>query len=734
MTRRGAVRLTAMLTVLCMPGLAFARRAHQPGEGVPDTILYYETVSLRSAATVAAVQRGGGAPSSEPIQLSFHTLGREFDLTLEPTSPFAPGATVRWVDDTGVVIEPAGGGEYYRGHVVGDPRSWARITVRGEALAGMISTDGEVYFLEPASRFFGEEVRGETLAYRLSDTDSEWDLNSCAAQEPGPRERRRIEHQRRRGAARTRTLSQVLGSTAAVVASAQAKRAELGMVADFKYFNTHGAASANDIAEIVNSVDGIYQSELGVTVQVVTTVVFTTAGSDPFSTTTNPNSLLTDFNTWRNNNNKNPSQALWGTDFAHLMTGRNLDGSVIGIAFVGAVCSGQATGVDQDFTTAANMLTLLVAHEMGHNFGASHDAQAGSPCVNAPNTFIMNPVISSSLQQKFSDCSKSSINPFVAGASCLDTVNVTPPTPTPTPAPLTLNPIPSPITLGTTTSLTGTGFTAGSRIIGFVGTSSGTQSIGPFTPRTWSSTQLTWDVPANMSLGQGFAILAIVNIDQNYVGSEYQQAFLFGNATMNRPTILSINSTGLHAPDGALPVVYVSTPIYPGSIVTLTGTGFNTAGLNFFTSVGNLGPLWPLPGATSTRVQVQIPANAPIGLGAFEIVNSPYAGFVGSQTVFVPIGDPPDIASVSQSGSTITVAGTNFANGAVVNFFNRRPNGSVMNLGGPGLVATVLSPTQLRFQVPQNAVPGACFIQIVNPPFIPFTSSGSDPDGSFTLQ
>ena len=80
------------------------------------------------------------------------------------------------------------------------------------------------------------------------------------------------------------------------------------------------------------------------------------------------------------------------------------------------------------------------------------------------------------------------------------------------------------------------------------------------------------------------------------------------------------------------------------------------------------------------------------------------------------------------------MAGTGFADGAVVNFFNQQSGGAVMNLGGPALAATVDSTTQLHFAVPAGAVPGAAYVQIVNPPFIAFTTTGSDPDGSFTLQ
>ena len=89
---------------------------------------------------------------------------------------------------------------------------------------------------------------------------------------------------------------------------------------------------------------------------------------------------------------------------------------------------------------------------------------------------------------------------------------------------------------------------------------------------------------------------------------------------------------------------------------------------------------------------------------------------------------------MSQNGSTVTVTGTGFANGAMVNFFNQQPGGAVWNVGGSGLQVTVMSMTQLKFTVPDNASPGASYVQIINPPFITLTSTGNDPDGSFTLQ
>jgi hypothetical protein len=114
------------------------------------------------------------------------------------------------------------------------------------------------------------------------------------------------------------------------------------------------------------------------------------------------------------------------------------------------------------------------------------------------------------------------------------------------------------------------------------------------------------------------------------------------------------------------------------------------------------------------------------------VINNPYSGFVGSQTVFVPIGDPPTITRVSQNGNTITVDGTGFANGAVVNFFNQQPNGG-------------LQPRRSRAGGDREfersaAIPGAAgrgagrILSADRQPAVHLVHLlGSDPDGGFTL-
>jgi hypothetical protein len=44
-----------------------------------------------------------------------------------------------------------------------------------------------------------------------------------------------------------------------------------------------------------------------------------------------------------------------------------------------------------------------------------------------------------------------------------------------------------------------------------------------------------------------------------------------------------------------------------------------------------------------------------------------------------------------------------------------------------------VSKSELRFMRPAGAVAGPAFVEVLNPPYIPFSSTGNDPDGAFSF-
>ena len=301
-----------------------------------------------------------------------------------------------------------------------------------------------------------------------------------------------------------------------------------------------------------------------------------------------------------------------------------------------------------------------------------------------------------------------------------------------------LAPLAAPIVAGGTSVLSGSGFTPGFVILAFVATASGTLDFGPFTPAAGTPTSLTWAVPATLSLGNGFVTLLIVNTDQGFTQSGTQSQLLFGHPGLNIPSILSVNGVSLASLDPSIPTANVETIIAQGSAVTIAGSGFNAPLVNLFTAAGNVGPLAPLPGGSTTSFQIVVPAGTVTGPGSFQVVNSPYVGNVLSNAVSVPIGDAMDISSISQAGSTITVNGAGFSVLSVINFF-AQSGGGVVNFGGltpsgnAKIPLVIVSANRFTFQVPAGAQAGAAYVMALNPPFIPFSSTTGDPHGAFTL-
>jgi glucose/arabinose dehydrogenase len=319
-------------------------------------------------------------------------------------------------------------------------------------------------------------------------------------------------------------------------------------------------------------------------------------------------------------------------------------------------------------------------------------------------------------------------------------------TPTPSPTPTTissqavvpaLDPLPGPLLVGATNQLGGSGFTAGSVLVLFVSTGGGVQTFGPYAPSAWSPTTLSVPIPASVPLGNGFVSVKVVNTDQNFTESNLRFHHLLGHPSV-LPSITAVDGVALEPPNSGVPLNSIATVLAQGATITITGSGFVNPRVALFSGGPNAVALTPLPGGTGTEIQVMVPMNTPTGPGALQVVNDPFVGNVLSNTVSVVFGAQLRIDSVVQNGSTITVTGAGFSSLTVISFFNLQGN-AVVNLGGlvnggQSLIPlAVQSSSQFTFEVPSGAVSGPSYVQALNPPFIPFTSSGNSPNGALNL-
>lgn len=221
---------------------------------------------------------------------------------------------------------------------------------------------------------------------------------------------------------------------------------EIACDADFEYFLANGgsvAATQLDIETVLNGVEAIYANDVDIE-YAVTTILVRTAEPDPYGSTS-PNSLLNQFS-----NHWNSSQQGVARDVAHLFTGKELDGSVIGIAQLSVVCSkSSAYGLSQSrFTGNLTSRVGLTAHELGHNWSATH-------CDGAPDCWIMCSGLGGCAGNltKFGGGEKAQINAKKSQVGCL-----LPAEPPPLPVIASVTPAQVPAFLAGSLTIKGSGF------------------------------------------------------------------------------------------------------------------------------------------------------------------------------------------------------------------------------------------------------------------------------------
>lgn len=283
-----------------------------------------------------------------------------------------------------------------KGSIEGYVNSWARFTKQNGVITGAFYDGKSLFFIEKLDKLENsialDALRGKknrkptsNKATAVIDIANIEHNGTCALHDE------KIHS--------TFSYDNYVADLRTMLSPAARKEINITIVADAEYV----AASTYATLDMINSLniaDGIFSEQLSVQLTISDIIELSNNGT---LTSTDPEALIVSF---RNTDIPNPG-------LRHLFTGKDLNGSTVGIAYVGSLCYTSSVGLTQRFGT---LTPIILTHELGHNFGAPHDNQGGSACSSTPSGFIMNPSVSGGLDQ-FSACSIEQTAPFIEQAT-----------------------------------------------------------------------------------------------------------------------------------------------------------------------------------------------------------------------------------------------------------------------------------------------------------------------------
>ena len=370
----------------------------------PFEILYFETLpeGLFSPPSSLTAPHSLQTPeqTSEGVH-SFEAFGKRFQLSLSPNNRLVdklPSPKRQHLEESM---------QFFRGTLADIPGSWVRLTRIGPHWSGMIWDGQEAYLVDSlatiaaALQTLPAQPSSGHAIYRLSDT-RELKTQTCGMG-TGSMSGHSMSN--------FHALMDELKDRVTMTAEGATHNLDMAVVTD-EFFTTSHTNPEQAVIARMNVVDGIFSEQLNVQISLVDVLPLQHNGG---LTATNAQTLLSQFSEFTS------APSFQHPGVAHLFTSRNLDGDTVGIAFLRSICDARwGVGVDQIIGTGTAG-ALIVAHELGHNFGAPHDDEFGSPCAGTPGTYLMNPYMNGSDQ--FSPCSLSQIQPVIAGASCLTVIH-----------------------------------------------------------------------------------------------------------------------------------------------------------------------------------------------------------------------------------------------------------------------------------------------------------------------
>ncbi|XP_074051392.1 disintegrin and metalloproteinase domain-containing protein 28 isoform X2 [Macrotis lagotis] len=285
---------------------------------------------------------------------------------------------------------------YYQGHILNEEMSTASINTC-QGLRGFFEHQEKLYVIEPLG--LTEQEAQEHALYTYESQEQNSPETSCGV-DMIEEEEPLLEKTVRSGnnPKKREDLN-------------QKKYIEYYLVLDnkvFRKYNRNPEEIRQRVFDMVNFVNMLYK-KLNIQVALVGMEIWTNGNKIKISP--NPNVTLENFSNWRGG----ILPQMKRHDVAQLITGTDLTGPIVGLAFMSTMCSPyHSVGIVQDHSFDLLRVAGTMAHEMGHNFGMYHDTYV---CKCPSSICVMDRALSYYIPKDFSSCSRNTFDKFMSTGS-----------------------------------------------------------------------------------------------------------------------------------------------------------------------------------------------------------------------------------------------------------------------------------------------------------------------------
>ena len=368
MWTRNLAALVLIIFGICLSPHQGLARAPAVERALQPVLSGYEVIRMKPSDIETQARQ-----SSEPLELNLSGVRYYFELVPRDLRSPRYRAEVTGEDGVRRQLPPPPVTTYEGRAVVGQEVVQARFTITNDRFEGVVFTPGDWHYIEPLRNYLPSAEAAELVVYRHSDI------------KPGQEWRCGVSNLKR-------GINQI---DQAAIDTTTTYTVEVATEADYEYVQALGGpdAAKREIMSIMNMVEGVYEQELNLKLEIVYQHAWNRS-NDPY-TGTNGSDLLEQFREHWNGN-----FSAEGYDLAHLWTGRETlkredeDGEevdVAGQAYLAEVCKRLYDSYSYGYsklTALRSNNVLITTHEIGHSFGAVHPDEEEPPVTSCRGTVM----------------------------------------------------------------------------------------------------------------------------------------------------------------------------------------------------------------------------------------------------------------------------------------------------------------------------------------------------------